>query len=69
MLFPAAVALDPLSGNAFRNLASYLLSVGASWWGRERGRQRHWTESSCAPDPVSFSARCAISDAMWWTLV
>jgi len=30
MLFPAAVALDPLSGNAFRNLASYLLSVGAS---------------------------------------
>jgi hypothetical protein len=25
MLFPAAVALDPLSGNAFRNLASYLL--------------------------------------------
>jgi hypothetical protein len=27
MLFPAAVALDPLSGNAFRNLASYLLSA------------------------------------------
>jgi len=67
MLFPAAVALDPLSGNAFRNLASYLLGR-VSWWGRERGRQLHWTESSCGARPSFIlgkvrNIRCNVMNA------